>query len=153
EDGSQVSQLADAFSAGVRLRGSPPATGTVKISPPLAPSSLIRPPINAMLWPSGDQRGTAICVAGLRISRTSPVAADTSYRRATYQCQSPGGVEATAARCLPSGDQSYSWTCRRAGDVVSTRPESASRIVSRCAGACRPTSPSSSAAGCVGPVG
>src|SRR5205807_4487126 len=117
-DRSQVSQLADAFSPGVRWRGSPPAAGTVKMSPPLAPSSLIKPPTKAIVLPSGDQRGTAICIDGLRISRTAPDEADIAQSLAMYQLLSPGAGDATAASSAPSGDQSYSWMCRPAGEVA-----------------------------------
>src|SRR5262249_20894694 len=63
-DGSQANQLADAFKPGVTLFGWPPWAGIVKISPPTTPSSLIRPAINAMELPSGDQRGKAIWRGG-----------------------------------------------------------------------------------------
>src|SRR5580765_4698928 len=49
---------------GVRLRTVPPATGTVKISPPTEPSSLIRPSMNATCLPSGETWGSAICRLG-----------------------------------------------------------------------------------------
>ena len=61
----QVIQLGDALISGVRLRASPPLAGTKKTSPPVDPSSLISPAMNAILLPSGDQRGTAICKGGL----------------------------------------------------------------------------------------
>src|ERR1700722_9235247 len=49
----------------VTFRAFPPPAGTTKISPPVEPSSLISPSIKAMLMPSGDQRGSAICQRGL----------------------------------------------------------------------------------------
>ena len=60
EEGSQPSQVAEAFMPGVRLRGSPPEAGMTKTSPPVEPSSLMSPEMKAIAWPSGDQRGTAI---------------------------------------------------------------------------------------------
>ena len=45
----------------VRSRGTPPRAGTIQTSPPVEPWSLIKPPMKAMVLPSGDQRGTAIC--------------------------------------------------------------------------------------------
>ena len=57
--------------AGLRLRAE-----TIHTSPPVEPWSLISPPMNAIAFPSGDHRGTAICnpcsgpvtSAGARIS-------------------------------------------------------------------------------------
>src|ERR1700722_9785977 len=62
---SQYSHDGDAAIPGVTLRASPPDAGRAKMSPPIDPSSLINPPIKAMVFPSGDQRGTAICSGGL----------------------------------------------------------------------------------------
>src|SRR5262245_31220409 len=62
---SQCSQEGEAAILGVMLRGSPPVAGTTKMSPPTEPSSLISPAMNAMVLPSGDQRGTATCNDGL----------------------------------------------------------------------------------------
>src|SRR6185312_2188921 len=42
----------------------PPEAGTTKMSPPITPSSLMMPPITAICFPSGDQRGAAICKCG-----------------------------------------------------------------------------------------
>src|SRR5579871_4118235 len=56
-----VSQLADAFMPGVMFLAAPPSAGTIKISPPTEPSSLIMPEMKATVLPSGDQAGTAIC--------------------------------------------------------------------------------------------
>ena len=67
-----ASQLGDAGMPGVRLRASPPAAGTTKISPPVDPSSLMSPAMKATLWPSGDQRGTAICSGGLYTGVNAP---------------------------------------------------------------------------------
>src|SRR5947209_15153254 len=58
-------QLADAFIPGVMFLASPPWDGTTKMSPPVAPSSLMSPSMKAMDFPSGDQTGLAICNAGL----------------------------------------------------------------------------------------
>src|SRR6185437_10565043 len=63
--GAQVSQLAEAFISAVRLRASPPSPGITKISPPVEPSSLISPEINATDLPSGDQTGDATWSVGL----------------------------------------------------------------------------------------
>ena len=60
-----VSQLGDAGIFGVTFRAMPPWAGMTKMSPPVEPSSLMMPAMNAMLFPSGDQRGTAICKGGL----------------------------------------------------------------------------------------
>src|SRR5580704_3987159 len=62
---SQYSHDGDAAIPGVTLRAFSPVAETVKMSPPIDPSSLISPPMNAMVLPSGDQRGTAICNEGL----------------------------------------------------------------------------------------
>src|SRR4029077_19229474 len=83
----------------------------------------------------------------------SPDEAEIAQSLATYQLLSPGAGDATAASCSPSGDQSYSWMCKPSGEVEHTRPDSTSRMVSRCAGTFLPTSPSSGGAACVGPVG
>src|SRR5215469_8919426 len=56
---SQLSQLGEAAIPGVTFRAAPPAAGTTKMSPPVAPSSLIKPAMKATSLPSGDQRGTA----------------------------------------------------------------------------------------------
>src|ERR1700733_5991084 len=61
----QYSHDGDAPIPGVTSRASPPDACTVKMSPPIDPSSLIKPPMNAIVFPSGDQRGTAICNGGL----------------------------------------------------------------------------------------
>src|SRR5579863_3015270 len=61
----QYSHDGEAAIPGLTLRASPPDEGTVKMSPPIDPSSLINPPMNAIVFPSGDQRGTAICKGGL----------------------------------------------------------------------------------------
>src|ERR1700722_1978421 len=55
----QRSDDADACRPGVRLRASPPAAFTTKMSPPTKPSSLISPPMKAICLPTGDQRGIA----------------------------------------------------------------------------------------------
>ena len=71
-DGSQVSQQGEALMSGVKLRGVPPVAASVKMSPPMTPSSLIRPPMKAIALPSGDQHGTAICMDVFRIDFISP---------------------------------------------------------------------------------
>src|SRR6202453_1242950 len=50
----------DALMLGVTLRAAPPAIGTTKTSPPVEPSSLINPSMNATFLPSGETRGFAI---------------------------------------------------------------------------------------------
>src|SRR5262249_55525597 len=99
---------AEAFSPGVRLRLGPPAAGTKKMSPPTTPSSLIRPPINEMDLPSGDQRGDAICIPGFSSELVLPEPTSIVNSSATYQLLSPEPCAAIPARVLPSGDQSYS---------------------------------------------
>src|ERR1035437_2545513 len=114
---------------GVRLRGTPPSAATIHTSPPVAPWSLISPPIKAIAFPSGDHRGTAICSpcsapatsAGARIGLgvsqpDSPSACVYSF--ATHQLFSPGGSAATYARPFESGLQSNSYTCRLAGEAI-----------------------------------
>src|SRR5580692_3739293 len=63
--GVHASQLAEAFISGVMFRASPPVAAMVKMSPPTEGSSLIRPPMKAMRWQSGDQTGLAIWSGGL----------------------------------------------------------------------------------------
>src|SRR5580698_5350465 len=57
----QKMQSGEAAIPGVILRALPPPADTTKMSPPVEPSSLIMPSIKAILLPSGDQRGSAIC--------------------------------------------------------------------------------------------
>jgi len=83
-------------------------TGSVKMSPPLAPWSLISPPIKAIVLPSGDQRGTAICMSGFSRSRVFPEARLRTCSWARYQLSSPEPWAALSTQCLLSGDQSYS---------------------------------------------
>ncbi len=106
--GSQASQYAEPFIPVVMFFGVPPAALTVKMSPLAMPSSLMIPPMNATCFPSGDHRGTAICVLGLRMECVSPLAASTVYSSATYQLSSPSPCAAVVMNRLPSGDQSYS---------------------------------------------
>src|SRR5205814_1960179 len=87
--GNQRSQLGDVFRPGVRFSAPPPSAAELKISPPVAPSSLMIPSIHAIRFPSGDQRGLAICSAGLYTLRNSPVDAETAYNCATHQLLSP----------------------------------------------------------------
>src|SRR6185312_2619764 len=98
----------DTVALGVRSRGVPPAAGTVYRSPPVDPWSLITPPMNAICDPSGDQRGSAICTAGLAIWRTAPDAASMASTRATHQLLFPEPVAALTTSSLPLGDQSNS---------------------------------------------
>src|SRR5437667_4290408 len=60
-----ASQLAEPRSLGVTLRGSPPLALMINTSPPVDASSLINPAMKAILLPSGEQRGMAICNGGL----------------------------------------------------------------------------------------
>src|SRR5579864_1941815 len=67
---SQYTAEGEALRLGVRLRALPPlldevSTGTTKTSPPLGPSSLIRPSMKATFLPSGETCGPAICSFGL----------------------------------------------------------------------------------------
>src|SRR5882724_2317520 len=101
------SEAADVFAPSVRLRGSPPVAGTTHTSPPVVPRSLISPPTYAIVLPSGDHRGWAICVAGRAISRRSPET-ETAYSRATHQLLLPDPCAALSTRCCPSGAQSNS---------------------------------------------
>ncbi len=61
-----------------------------------------------MVAPSGDQRGSAICVSGLKIAVIFPEAAGIVYNCAIHQLLSPGPGAALSAKLRPSGDQSYS---------------------------------------------
>src|ERR1700677_3066552 len=61
----QLSLKADDLRLGVRFRAMPPVMGTTWTSPPVEPSSLINPSMNATFLPSGETRGTAICSFGL----------------------------------------------------------------------------------------
>src|ERR1700739_3115604 len=63
--GSQVSHAAEAFMSLVRFFASPPLLLTMWMSPPVMPSSLIKPSMKAICLPSGDQAGLAICSLGL----------------------------------------------------------------------------------------
>src|ERR1700761_659122 len=60
-----ISQLAEDFRPGVMLLAFPPELGITKMSPPTLGSSLIRPSMKAICFPSGDQAGRAICSCGL----------------------------------------------------------------------------------------
>src|SRR4051812_18463640 len=61
----QANDVTDAFRSGVTLRAAPPAAGMTNRSPPVEPSSLISPSMNAIDLPSGDQRGSASCNCGV----------------------------------------------------------------------------------------
>src|ERR1700691_968816 len=95
DDGDQRNQLGDALRPGVKGITVPwPLDGVVKMSPPITPSSLINPPMNAMLFPSGDQRTFASCIFwdpihGWKSGRTAPDSALIAKRSATYQLSSP----------------------------------------------------------------
>src|SRR5579871_663121 len=56
----QVRYEGDDSILGVRLRAGPPETGTIKISPPVGPSSLMRPSMKATFLPSRETVGFAI---------------------------------------------------------------------------------------------
>src|SRR3954469_11572153 len=60
-----ASALAEALRSGVRLVALPPSELISWMSPPMDGSSLIKPSIKAMCWPSGDQAGRAIWREGL----------------------------------------------------------------------------------------
>src|SRR5579863_3148233 len=107
-DGSHRSIEGDALRPDVRLRGSPPETGRVKISPPVTPSSLISPPMKATDFPSGDQTGLAICMEVFKMGIVFPVLAAMVKSCATYQLLSPGPGAAVPTKVVPSGDRSYS---------------------------------------------
>ena len=86
----------------LRLRNATPSAETIHTSPPVAPWSLISPPMKAIAFPSGDHCGTAICspcsgpatCVGARIATgAAPMACVYSF--ATHQLFSPGGSAAT----------------------------------------------------------
>src|SRR5579862_6860620 len=54
----------EALKPGVRFRASPPVIDKTCTSPPVDPSSLINPSMNATCFPSGETRGSAICNLG-----------------------------------------------------------------------------------------
>jgi hypothetical protein len=58
---SHTIQAGEVGRLAVKSTGWPPLEETSQTSPPVAPWSLIRPPMKAIDLPSGDQRGTAIC--------------------------------------------------------------------------------------------
>src|SRR5579859_302775 len=60
----QNTQEGDDGIPGVMLCALPPETGTTKMSPPVEPSSLMRPSMKATFLPSGETRGSAICNFG-----------------------------------------------------------------------------------------
>src|SRR6266436_2692035 len=60
-----ASQMAEAIISRLKVVASPPVPEMVKTSPPTLGSSLMRPPMKAMRWPSGDHAGLAICSGGL----------------------------------------------------------------------------------------
>src|SRR6266481_6720731 len=62
--GSQPSQAAEALLSLVRFFASPPSLARMWMSPPVRPSSLMRPSMKAICFP-GDQTGLAICSLGL----------------------------------------------------------------------------------------
>ena len=78
-EGRQNREEADAFIPGVRFCAGPPAAGTVQMSPPVDPSSLISPWISAIRDPSGDQRGQAIWSGGFQSDRVPLPSAFTLY--------------------------------------------------------------------------
>ena len=74
----QKSADAEAFIPSVRFFGAPPDAGTVQMSPPVEPSSLMRPWMTATSFPSGENRGQAIWSAGFQMDRALPVPASTT---------------------------------------------------------------------------
>ena len=149
--GSQVSQYADPFIPVVMFFGVPPAASTVKMSPLAMPSSLMMPPMKATCLASGDHRGTAIWVLGLRIEWLSPHEASTVNNSAIYQLSSPSPCAAVVMNRLPSGDQSYSYTYRSAGDSWWTSPVATLTVVRRCSKNLSSTTPTSGVRGWSGP--
>src|SRR5713226_4853451 len=85
----QDRQVTEAFSSGVTFRGSPPPAGITKRSPPGAIKSLMSPPMKAMLLPSGDHLGEAICNFGLRIENVFPEPTSRRYSSAVHQLSPP----------------------------------------------------------------
>ena len=73
----QKSADAEAFIPSVRFLGAPPAAGTVQMSPPVEPSSLMSPWITAISRPSGDHRGQAIWSGGFQMDFARPLGTST----------------------------------------------------------------------------
>ncbi len=73
----QKSARTEAFLSGVRLRAPSPEAGTTQMSPPVDPSSLMRPWMTAIDLPSGEKRGQAIWRGGSQIARAAPESAAT----------------------------------------------------------------------------
>ena len=78
----QKSAVGDDFRPGVAFRAGPPSEGTSQMSPAVEPSSLMMPWITAMVLPSGEKRGQAICSGGFQMDFVSPVPAPIVYSRA-----------------------------------------------------------------------
>src|SRR5215813_13410517 len=76
--GRQRRALGEDLRSGVMSFASPPEAGTVQMSPPVEPSSLIRPWMTAIVFPSGENRGQAICSGGFQTDRACPVSARTT---------------------------------------------------------------------------
>src|SRR5580698_7959959 len=121
------------------------------MSPPITPSSLIRPPINAIVLPSGDHFTLATCVDGLRMWRTAPDSASMAYTSAIYQLLSPSPGAARYTRFLLSGDQSNSYTYMSAGEMDRTAPVETFTIARRCSTVLDAMTPVSGAVASVGP--
>src|SRR5258708_39412118 len=102
--------LPEDLSPGIRLIGFPASGETVNTSPPVNPSSLISPWMNPMVEPSGDHRGMAICVSGLKISISFPDATGIVKSLAIHQLLSAGPGAALTANLRPPGDPSHSQT-------------------------------------------
>src|SRR5215831_1747047 len=60
----QVRDDGDVLMLGVKFRAFPPPMETTNTSPPVEPSSLIRPSMKATFLPSDETRGSAICSLG-----------------------------------------------------------------------------------------
>src|SRR4029077_4668488 len=63
--GGQASHAEGGFMSLVRFLPSPPSLDMRWMSPPVRPSSLMRPSMKAICLLSGDQTGLAICSLGL----------------------------------------------------------------------------------------
>src|SRR5271170_6002362 len=107
---SQNSDVADAGIAGVIFVTEPPSRVSVYTSPPVEPKSLMIPAMKAMLAPSRDTLGIAICCrsAGVYSTLGRACAAEKAYSFALHQLSSPLPGAAVPTNPLPSGRQSYS---------------------------------------------
>src|SRR5262249_19601372 len=106
--GSQTSQGGEGFMSLVRFFASPPPLEVIWILPPVLPSCPMVPSMQAICLPSGRQTGLAICSVGLWMDFITPVAASSVESSAIHQLLSPLPRAELTAKCLLSGDQSYS---------------------------------------------